>query len=54
MTTKRTIIDKNTLVPVGLIGLLLAYAVWMTTLFATANENTKKIATLEAAQKAQP
>jgi len=45
--TKRTIIDRNTLLPVSVLGGIIAAAVWMTMLFATANENSKKIAKLE-------
>jgi hypothetical protein len=47
MSNKPTIIDKESLVPVGLLGVIIGCAVWMSMLFSTANANSKKIAKLE-------
>jgi len=47
MTQKRTIIDKDSLVPLSALGIIVGAAIWMSMLYAMANENAKKVARLE-------
>lgn len=47
MTQKRTIIDKDSLVPLSALGIIVGAAIWMSMLYAMANENAKKVAKLE-------
>lgn len=48
---KRTVIDKSTLIPVSLLGAIIGCAVWMTMLYATANQNSIKISAIQAQNK---